>query len=138
MKPRRIRDGVLFLGAIDWNRRLFDSLIPLPDGTSYNAYLVQGSEKTALLDTVDPAVLRVTMGTRQLRVTCPHQRHLLRLPLRPCQCMLRLLRLPCTRMHRRPYRRPHLCHRRMLNRPLIRGRMEPLPISLVPRPLSQT
>jgi flavorubredoxin len=29
-------------------------LIPLPDGTTYNAYLVRGSEKTALLDTVDP------------------------------------------------------------------------------------
>lgn len=54
MKPRAISNGVLALGAIDWDRRLFDSLIPLPDGTSYNAYLVQGSEKTALLDTVDP------------------------------------------------------------------------------------
>jgi flavorubredoxin len=43
------------IGFIDWDRRLFDSLIPLPDGTSYNAYLIRGSEKTALLDTVDPA-----------------------------------------------------------------------------------
>ncbi|MHC4707132.1 MAG: FprA family A-type flavoprotein, partial [Planctomycetota bacterium] len=42
------------VGAIDWDRRLFDELIPLPDGTSYNAYLIKGSEKTALLDTVDP------------------------------------------------------------------------------------
>jgi len=40
MRPRRIRDRVQWLGAIDWDRRLFDSLIPLPDGTSYNAYLV--------------------------------------------------------------------------------------------------
>jgi flavorubredoxin len=47
------------MGAVDWNRRLFDSLIPLPDGTSYNAYLVQGEEKTALLDTVDPAMENV-------------------------------------------------------------------------------
>jgi len=45
---------IYWIGAIDWNRRLFDSLIPLPDGTSYNAYLVKGSEKTALIDTVDP------------------------------------------------------------------------------------
>jgi flavorubredoxin len=43
------------MGSIDWNRRLFDELIPLPDGTSYNAYLVRGSEKTALIDTADPA-----------------------------------------------------------------------------------
>jgi flavorubredoxin len=44
------------MGAIDWDRRLFDELIPLPDGTSYNAYLVRGSEKTALIDTADPAM----------------------------------------------------------------------------------
>jgi len=45
----------LALGVIDWDRTIFDELIPLPDGTTYNAYLVRGSEKTALLDTVDPA-----------------------------------------------------------------------------------
>jgi flavorubredoxin len=55
MKRREIRSGIEWTGAIDWDRRLFDSLIPLPDGTSYNAYLVRGSEKTALLDTVDPS-----------------------------------------------------------------------------------
>lgn len=62
MKPRLIRDRVHWVGAVDWNRRLFDSLIPLPDGTSYNAYLVQGSEKTALIDTVDPAMEQVLAG----------------------------------------------------------------------------
>lgn len=61
MKTRKITEGVHWLGAIDWNRRLFDSLIPLPDGTSYNAYLVKGSRKTALLDTVDPAKTDVLM-----------------------------------------------------------------------------
>jgi len=54
MKPREIRPNVYLAGAVDWDRRLFDSLIPLPQGTSYNAYIVKGSEKTALLDTVDP------------------------------------------------------------------------------------
>lgn len=61
MKAREIRDRVHWLGAVDWDRRLFDSLIPLPDGTSYNAYLVRGSEKTALLDTVDPTMADVLM-----------------------------------------------------------------------------
>jgi len=51
---RPITEKIHWMGAVDWDRRLFDALIPLPDGTSYNAYLVQGSEKTALLDTVDP------------------------------------------------------------------------------------
>lgn len=53
---RKIKENVFFLNATDWNRRLFDSLIPLPDGTSYNAYFVRGSDKTALIDTVDPAM----------------------------------------------------------------------------------
>ncbi len=47
------------MGAIDWDRPLFDSLIPLPDGTSYNTYLIEGSEKTVPLDTVDPSMLDV-------------------------------------------------------------------------------
>jgi flavorubredoxin len=56
MKPRQIVPNVHLIGAVDWDRRLFDSLIPLPDGTSYNAYFVRGSEKNALLDTVDPTM----------------------------------------------------------------------------------
>ena len=54
MRPRKIKDKIYWMGSVDWDRRLFDTLIPLPDGTSYNAYLIEGSEKTALLDTVDP------------------------------------------------------------------------------------
>jgi len=57
MKARKIKESIYWVGSVDWDRRLFDSLIPLPDGTSYNAYLVQGSEKTALLDTVDPTMV---------------------------------------------------------------------------------
>lgn len=49
MIMRAITDRVSWLGAADWNRRLFDALIPLPEGTSSNAYLVRGSEKTALV-----------------------------------------------------------------------------------------
>ena len=54
MHKRQVKEKIYWLGAVDWDRRLFDSLIPLPDGTSYNAYLIEGSEKTVLLDTVDP------------------------------------------------------------------------------------
>jgi flavorubredoxin len=49
------------MGAVDWDRRLFDSLIPLPDGTSYNAYLIEGAERTVLLDSVDPTMTDVLM-----------------------------------------------------------------------------
>ena len=62
MHSREVKNGVSWLGAVDWDRRLFDSLIPLPDGTSYNAYLIQGSQKTAVLDTVDPAMAEAAAG----------------------------------------------------------------------------
>ena len=55
MDARPVVEGIQWVGAIDWDRRLFDELIPLPDGTSYNAYLVRGSHKTALIDSVDPS-----------------------------------------------------------------------------------
>ncbi len=61
MKPREIREGINWVGAIDWDRRLFDSLIPLPEGTSYNSFLVKGSDKTALIDTVDPTMRQVLL-----------------------------------------------------------------------------
>ena len=54
MVSREITSGIFWVGALDFDRRLFDALIPLPNGTSYNSYLVKGSEKTALIDTVDP------------------------------------------------------------------------------------
>ncbi|HEY82952.1 MAG TPA: FprA family A-type flavoprotein [Dehalococcoidia bacterium] len=62
MQPREIRPKIYSVGAVDWDRRLFDALIPLPDGTSYNAYLIQGSQKTALIDTVDPTMEQVLLN----------------------------------------------------------------------------
>ena len=53
MSVRKIKDDIYAVGVVDWDRRLFDELIPLPDGTSYNAYLIEGSEATALIDTVE-------------------------------------------------------------------------------------
>ncbi len=55
MVSRELVPGVYWVGAYDFDRRIFDELVPLPEGTTYNAYLVKGSEKTALIDTVDPA-----------------------------------------------------------------------------------
>jgi len=55
MATYKITNSTYFVGAIDWHRRLFDSLIPLPEGTSYNSYLIRGSEKTALVESVDPS-----------------------------------------------------------------------------------
>jgi flavorubredoxin len=54
MSVREIRPGVHWVGTTHWDRRLFDELIPLPDGTTYNAYLIAGNDKTTLIDSVDP------------------------------------------------------------------------------------
>ncbi|MCQ5340543.1 MAG: FprA family A-type flavoprotein [Candidatus Methanomethylicia archaeon] len=57
MKERnilKIKENVYWIGARDWNRRIFDALIPLPKGTSYNAYLIIGNKSKALIDTVNP------------------------------------------------------------------------------------
>jgi len=54
MAAREIKAGVYSVGVVDWDRRIFDELIPLPEGTTYNAYLIKGTEKIALIDTVDP------------------------------------------------------------------------------------
>ena len=66
MKPREFVPGIFSVGAVDWDRRLFDSLIPLPDGTSYNAYLIKGSEKTALVDTVDRKMPEILINNLNL------------------------------------------------------------------------
>jgi flavorubredoxin len=54
MIAREITPEILALVAIDWDRKLFDELVPLPHGTTYNSYLIKGSEKTALIDTNYP------------------------------------------------------------------------------------
>jgi len=54
MAVRKLKKDIYSVGGIDWDRRLFDELIPLPEGTTYNSYLINGGKKTALIDTVDP------------------------------------------------------------------------------------
>ena len=56
---QKIVENVYSVGAIDPSRKLFDALIPLPNGTSYNSYIIIGQEKTALIDSVDPKFYEV-------------------------------------------------------------------------------
>ena len=51
---KKITENIFYCGVEHHDRRLFDQLVPLPCGTTYNSYLVKGSEKTALIDTVYP------------------------------------------------------------------------------------
>ena len=54
MASREIAENIYSVGTINWNLRYFDAIMPTPRGSSYNAYLVKGSEKTALVDTGEP------------------------------------------------------------------------------------
>jgi len=62
MTANQITHDVFFVGAVDYKRRLFDELIPLPEGTSYNSYLVKGNDKTVLIDSVDPTMVDDLLG----------------------------------------------------------------------------
>jgi len=54
MKFQEIKNGIYYCGLNDCDRKIFDELIPLENGTTYNSYLVKGSEKTAIIDTMYP------------------------------------------------------------------------------------
>ena len=50
MKFQEIKNRIYYCGINDCERKIFDELIPLEHGTTYNSYLVKGSEKTAIID----------------------------------------------------------------------------------------
>ncbi|OOZ36863.1 FprA family A-type flavoprotein [Solemya velesiana gill symbiont] len=45
-------DGVYWIGALDPTLRTFDIILSTANGTTYNAYLVKGSDGVAVIDTV--------------------------------------------------------------------------------------
>lgn len=52
MNTLKITDAVTYVGVQDHDLRVFDIIMHTEFGTSYNAYVVQGSEKTAVIETV--------------------------------------------------------------------------------------
>lgn len=44
MSATEIKPGIYSVGAMDWDRRLFDELIPLPDGINHNSYLIKDKD----------------------------------------------------------------------------------------------
>ncbi|MCB9358427.1 FprA family A-type flavoprotein [Candidatus Woesearchaeota archaeon] len=51
---RKINDQIIEVGVRAPSKPYFDNFIPLPRGTSYNSYIIKGSEKIAIIDTVEP------------------------------------------------------------------------------------
>lgn len=51
MKTKKLLDDFYWIGTLDPDLRIFDILMYTEFGTSYNSYLLQGSEKTAIFET---------------------------------------------------------------------------------------
>lgn len=50
MKSIMIKENIHWVGVYDPNLRVFDIVIPTEHGTTYNSYLIKGSNKTALIE----------------------------------------------------------------------------------------
>ncbi len=52
---KQVTESITWLGASDRRIALFENIYPVPDGASYNAYLIRGA-RNILMDTVDRSV----------------------------------------------------------------------------------
>ncbi|MCD2346309.1 FAD-dependent oxidoreductase [Clostridium guangxiense] len=52
MKAIEIKKDIYWVGALDPGLRIFDIVMYTPYGTTYNSYIVKGSKKTAIFETV--------------------------------------------------------------------------------------
>ncbi len=62
MKAFRIRQDLYWTGVLDPQLRVFDIIMETKYGTSYNSYLLEGSEKTALFETSKAAFFEEMAG----------------------------------------------------------------------------
>ena len=57
---RKVTDDLYYVGGDDRRLALFENIFPIPEGVSYNSYLLM-DEKTVLIDSIDWAVTREYM-----------------------------------------------------------------------------
>ena len=60
---RKVTDDLYYVGGDDRRLALFENIFPIPEGVSYNSYLLM-DEKTVLIDSIDWAVTREYMVNR--------------------------------------------------------------------------
>lgn len=51
-----VRDDICWIGGDDRTATIFEGAFPIPEGVSYNSYLIKSKGKTCLLDTVDASI----------------------------------------------------------------------------------
>lgn len=75
---RKISDAIIYVGGDDRRTALFEGVYPIPNGVTYNSYLIL-DEKTCLMDTVDKSIvegwlenLEYALGGRALDYVVVH------------------------------------------------------------------
>lgn len=52
VQPKKIADGITYVGAADPNLRIFDVIMSTEYGTTYNSYFIEGTKARALVEVV--------------------------------------------------------------------------------------
>ena len=52
---RNVTEDVIWIGADDRSMPIFEGMFPIPNGVSYNSYVIK-DEKTIIMDTCDSSV----------------------------------------------------------------------------------
>lgn len=63
MRPVRILPGLHWVGVLDTQLRVFDVIMQAQHGTTYNSYVVRGSEQVALIDASKGKFAETFLGT---------------------------------------------------------------------------
>ena len=80
---KKITDSIIYIGVDDKDIDLFESQYVVPNGVSYNSYVIM-DDKIAIMDTADARVtdkwfanLREALGDRKPVRLCPIRKHFL-------------------------------------------------------------
>ena len=65
MKSLELKKDIYWIGSLDPNLRIFDIIMETEFGTTYNSYIVKGSEKIALFETVKAKIFNDMMSLRE-------------------------------------------------------------------------
>ncbi|MBN1891423.1 MAG: FprA family A-type flavoprotein [Clostridiales bacterium] len=63
MSVQAIHSDIYCIDTQHPQRKMFDCLMPTKHGTTYNAFLIRGKNKTALIDTADPEFTEIFLET---------------------------------------------------------------------------
>ena len=75
MRDTYISDSILYVGADDKTLDIFESQYPIPNGVSYNSYVIM-DEKVAVMDTVDKRATDAWFGPLSGNQNCRKRKDL--------------------------------------------------------------